>query len=220
MERTQIVRGYARAERLSDAAVHAMGIVSGLIAAPVIVALAAIWIGDVSLTLAAAVYAVSLVAMFVCSALYHMTTAPAWKDLLRRIDQSAIYLKIAGTYTPFAVISGPQAMPFLAGLWAAAAAGVSMKLILGRQLFWLTVALYLAMGWAVVIAGAPILDRMTPEAYRLVVAAGLLYSVGVLFLAWERLPFHVTIWHVFVLAASLMLYAALLTEFAGLAAGA
>ncbi len=209
---------YSQAERLSDAAVHVTGLLLSLMAAPVLVTLAAVWLHDRVLVVAASVYGVSLVAMLACSALYHMTAAPAWKEWLRRLDQSAIYLKIAGTYTPFAVMSGPQAMPFLAGLWAAAAAGVSLKLVTARQLFGLTVALYLAMGWAAVVVGAPILERMTPEGFRLVLLGGSLYTVGVLFLVWERLPFHNTIWHVFVLAATLVLYAAVVVELAGLSA--
>ncbi len=208
---------YSRAEKWSDAAVHAAGILMALVAAPVLVTLVAVWLGDRGLVLAAGLYGITLVAMLCCSALYHLTPAPAWKDTLRRLDQSAIYLKIAGTYTPFAVMSGAQAMPFLAGLWAAAAAGVSLKLATRRQLFWLTIALYLAMGWAALVAGAPILERMTPEGFRLVLAGGVLYTVGVLFLIWDALPFHTTIWHVFVLAASLAFYAAMLIEIAGLA---
>jgi hemolysin III len=208
---------YSRAERLSDAAVHIAGILVALVAAPVLVTLAAVWLGDRSLVLAASVYGLTLIGMLCCSALYHHAPLPDWKDWLRRLDQSAIYLKIAGAYTPFAVMSGPQAMPFLAGLWAAAAAGVSIKLLAPRQLFGLTLALYLAMGWAAVIAGAPILERMTPDGFRLVIVGGCLYTVGVVFLIWERLPFHNTIWHVFVLTASLIVYAAILVEIAGLA---
>jgi hemolysin III len=203
---------YSRAERLSDAAVHLTGLAIAILAAPALVTLAAIWIDDRRLVLAAIVYSVSLVAVLACSALYHMTTAPGWKEPLRRLDQSAIYLKIAGTYTPFAVMSGPQAMPFLAGLWAAAAAGVSLKLLSARQLFGLTVGLYLAMGWAATVVGGPVLERLTPEGFRLVLAGGGLYTVGVAFLIWDRLPFHTTIWHVFVLAASLTLYAAVAIE--------
>ncbi|MBP7241503.1 MAG: hemolysin III family protein [Amaricoccus sp.] len=209
---------YSRAERLSDAAVHVAGVTLGLLAAPVIVTLAAVWDGAGRHLVATTVYGFCLVAMLACSAAYHMTPAPGWKDRLRRLDQSAIYLKIAGTYTPFAVMTGSQAMPFLVGLWAAAAAGVSLKLLTARQLFGLTVALYLAMGWAAVLVGGPVLDRMTPEGYHLVVTAGSLYTVGVVFLCWDRLPFHTTIWHVFVLAASLTVYAAMVIELRGVAA--
>ncbi len=209
---------YSRAERIADGTVHVAGVLAALLAAPALVLFAAVRLDDPGLVIAACVYAASLIAMVCCSALYHMTTAQEWKDTLRRIDQSAIYLKIAGTYTPFAMMSGAQAMPFLAGLWAAAAAGVSLKLLARGKFFGLTVALYLAMGWAAVVVGAPILERLTPTAYQLVLAGGLLYTVGVLFLVWERLPFHTMIWHVFVLTASLLLYAAVLIEYAGLAA--
>jgi len=208
---------YTRAERIADAAVHIAGVAVALVAAPVLVTLAALWLDDRDLVMASSVYAISLIVMLGCSALYHMIPAPDWKDALRRLDQSAIYVKIAGTYTPFAVMSGPQATPFLVGLWAAAAAGVSLKLLTSRKLFGATIALYLAMGWAAVVLGAPILDRMTAEGYRLATIGGSLYTVGVLFLVWERMPFHNTIWHVFVLTASLMLYAAVLIELADVA---
>lgn len=209
---------YSRAERLSDAVVHVAGLLVGLMAAPVIVTLAAVWDGIGRHVAATIVYGFCLVVMLACSALYHMTPMPEWKDRLRRLDQSAIYLKIAGAYTPFAVMTGPQAMPFLAGLWAAAAAGVSLKLLTERQLFGLTVALYLAMGWAAVVVGGPVLERMTPDGYRLVLTAGALYTTGILFLCWERLPFHITIWHVFVLAGSLSVYAAIVIELRGVSA--
>jgi len=215
---TRVSGVYSRAERVADAAVHVTGVLVALLAAPALVFHATVWLDDPGLVIAACVYALSLIAMVCCSALYHMTPAEEWKDTLRRLDQSAIYLKIAGTYTPFAMMSGPQAMPFLAGLWAAAAAGVSIKLIARGKLFGLTLGLYLAMGWAAVVVGAPILDRLTPTAYHLVLAGGLLYTVGVPFLIWERLPFHTMIWHVFVLTASLLLYAAVLIEYAGLGA--
>lgn len=209
---------YTRAERLSDAVVHCAGLLVGLTAVPVLVTLAVVWARDPALVAAASVYGASLVAMLAASAAYHLTRAPAWRDRLRRLDQSAIYVKIAGAYTPFAVMSGPEAMPFLGGLWAAALAGVTLKLMTARQLFGLTLALYLGMGWAALAFGGPIFERMAPGAFRLVLAGGALYTAGVIFLLWERLPFHVTIWHVFVLAASLFVYAAVLIEVAGFAA--
>ena len=95
---------------------------------PVLITLAAVWFGDATTVIAAVVYGVSLLAMLVCSAVYNMTPRPAWKDLLRRLDQSAIYVKIAGTYTPFAVLTGSHAGFFLAGVWGAAIAGASLIL--------------------------------------------------------------------------------------------
>lgn len=209
---------YTRAERVSDAVVHGAGLLIALMAAPVLVTLAALRVRDAALVAAATVYGATLVGMLAASAAYHLTPAPAWRDRLRRLDQSAIYLKIAGAYTPFAAMAGAEAMPFLAGLWAAALAGVGMKLLTARALFGLTLALYLAMGWAALAFGGPIFARMTPGGFHLVLAGGALYTVGVAFLMWESLPFHVTIWHVFVLTASITIYAAMVIELGGVAA--
>lgn len=203
---------YSRAERLSDAAVHVTGITIALVAAPALIILSMIWLSDRQVVIAAGIYGATLVGLLIASACYHMTREAERREQLRRLDQSAIYLKIAGSYTPFAVMAGPQAMPFLAGLWAAAIAGVSLKLLSARRLFGLTVALYLAMGWAAMVFGGPVLESMTPETYRLVLIGGLLYTAGVGFLVFDRLPFHNTIWHVFVLTASLVIYAAVLLE--------
>jgi hypothetical protein len=119
---------YSHAELRSDAVVHIAGILAALIAAPVLVILSVVWIGDAGTVSATLVYAICLVAMLVCSALYNTISPPGRKDLFRRIDQSAIYLKIAGTYTPFAVLTGAHAGPLLAGVWGAALAEAVQQL--------------------------------------------------------------------------------------------
>ena len=111
---------------------------------------------------AAAIYGLSLIAMFVCSAIYNLVSLPAWKDFLRRIDQSAIYVKIAGSYTPFAVLTGTHAGFFLAGVWGTAIAGASLIILspgaaeVGRASL-----LYLALGWAGALVGGPMLAALT-----------------------------------------------------------
>lgn len=209
---------YTRAEVLSDAAVHIAGLFAALVAVPVLVTLAAVWYGDRWTVIAAVVYGTSLLAMIACSAFYHLAPLPGWKGVLRRIDQSAIYVKIAGTYTPFAILSGTQVGLLLAGLWGVAIAGASLKLFGTERLRWLSVALYLAMGWAGVLVGGPMLAALTPTGYALIVVGGLVYTLGVVFFLWEQLPFHTTIWHVFVLAATCIFYAAVLVELSGRAA--
>ncbi len=211
---------YSRAELVSDAAVHVAGIIAALIAVPVLVTLAAVWFGDAGTVAAAVVYGVSLIGMLACSALNNMARLPAWKDLLRRIDQSAIYVKIAGSYTPFAVLTGTHAGFFLTGLWGAALAGASLRLFSPARLKWASIVLYLAIGWAGALLGAPLLAELTPTGLALILVAGGLYTTGVVFFLWEQLPFHNTIWHVFVLAASFVLYAAVLVELWGRAAAA
>lgn len=203
---------YSRAEQLSDAAVHVTGVVAALAAVPVLLRLVALWSPDRLVLTAAAIYGASLIAMLCCSAFYHMAPMPEWKDALRRVDQSAIYLKIAGTYTAFAVLSGSHAGPLLAGLWAAALTGALLIVFSPGRLRWLSLALYLGMGWAGAVAGGSMLAALTPGTYALVLAGGSLYTLGLVFFLWERLPFHNTIWHVFVLGASAVLYAALVGE--------
>lgn len=211
---------YSRAELVSDAAVHVAGIACALVAAPVLVALAVLWFGDAGTVAAALIYGLSLVAMLACSALYNMTRLPAWNDLLRRFDQTAIYLKIAGTYTPFAVLTGSQAGLFLTGIWGTALAGASLILFGPARLKRPSLVLYLALGWAGLVAGEPLFSALSPAAFALILSGGILYTIGVVFYLWQQLPFHNTIWHVFVLAATAVLYSAVVVEFWGRAGAA
>ena len=157
---------YSRAEVLSDAAVHAVGLVSALIAAPVLVTLAAVWFGDPTTVAAAAIYGLSLIAMFLCSAVYNHLALPARKDVLRRLDQSAIYVKIAGSYTPFAVLTGTHAGFFLAGVWGTAVLGASLIILSPTPLKWASILLYLALGWAGALIGGPMLAALSPVGLR------------------------------------------------------
>lgn len=206
-------RIYSRAEYISDAVVHVSGIGAALIGGPILIALAAIWGGDASLITALTIYTITLVAMLTCSALYNMITLPAWTDRLRRMDQSAIYMKIAGTYTPFIALSAGH-LGLLTAIWGGAFAGASLILFSMRKHTGLAIVLYLALGWACVVWGWPMLSALTGPGFWLLTTGGVLYSVGVPFLIWSRLPFHNTIWHVFVLAATAICYAALVVEVA------
>ena len=206
---------YSRAELVSDAAIHIVGIVSAIVAVAVLLSLTLLWFGDMTTVAAAGVYGLSLIAMFSCSALYNMSRLPARKDVFRRIDQSAIYMKIAGSYTPFAVLTGTHMGYFLTGVWSAALAGASLILFGPVTLRRPSLVLYLAIGWAGLVAGQPMVAGLTSPGFVLVVAAGTLYTAGVIFYLWEELPFHNTIWHVFVFAASFVLYAAVMVELWG-----
>ena len=203
---------YSRAELVSDAAVHAVGLIAALVGVVVLLTLAARWSGEIPILLAAGVYGLTLIGMFICSALYNIASPPGWRDTFRRVDQSAIYMKIAGSYTPFAVLTGTHMGFFLAGIWSAAFMGASLILFGSERMRRPALVLYLAIGWAGLFAGKPLVAGLSPEGFSLVLAAGLVYTVGVIFYLWERLPFHNTIWHVFVLAASFVLYAALVVE--------
>ncbi|MGB3316451.1 MAG: hemolysin III family protein [Albidovulum sp.] len=198
---------YSRAERLSDAVIHASGLTLVLIAVPVLITTAAFLRGDFTAMFGVSVYGLALIAMILCSALYNMVPEPGWEEVLKRLDHSAIYVKIAGTYTPFALLSS-QGFWLLTGLWAAAFTGVGIKLVSPHRFRTLTIALYLGMGWAGLLTGGAFLATLSAPVLILIVTGGLLYTAGVTFYLFERLPFHYTIWHVFVLTASLVFYAA------------
>lgn len=200
-------RPYSRAEYLSDAVVHVTGLALVAAAVPLLIVLTALLRGDAASVAAVSVYGGALVLMILCSALYNMSRRVEWHWFLRRLDHAAIYLKIAGTYTPFVALSG-HGFGLMAGLWGAAAAGVGLKLVSPARFRWLALALYLGMGWAGVVAGGALLAALPGPVVALMLAGGALYTLGVVFYLWHRLPFHNTIWHVFVLVATLVFYAA------------
>lgn len=200
-------RVYTRAEYVSDAVVHVAGLVLALIAVPALIVTAALVRGDAPSILGTSIYGIALILMLGCSALYNIFRRPDWSGVLKRLDHSAIYMKIAGTYTPFTLISG-QGLALTAGLWAAAFLGILLKVAAPHRFRWAGLVLYLGMGWAGVVAGGALLAALPVPVVVLMIVGGLLYTSGVVFYLWDRLPFHNTIWHVFVLVASVVFYAA------------
>jgi hemolysin III len=164
---------------------------------------------------AVTIYAVTLIAMLSCSALYNIVRAEDWQPVLRRVDQSAIYMKIAGTYTPFVFLTGGQMGLFLAAVWSVAGAGAALIIFGSERVKPLAIVLYLGLGWAGAVWGGDMIAGLSTPGFVLLLIGGILYSVGVVFLLWRRLPFHNTIWHVFVLTATILLYASLIVELAG-----
>lgn len=200
---------YTRAEVISDGVVHAAGLVLAIGAVPALIVLTVMANGDGQVVGAASIYGATLILMILFSALYNMIAAPRWQALLQRLDHSCIYLKIAGTYTPFAVLAGVP-FAFLSGIWGAALAGVSLKLISPARFRWPGLALYLGMGWVGMAFAWAEFSALPPAVLVLMALGGSLYTVGVAFYLWDRLPFHNTIWHVFVLTASVLFYAAVM----------
>ncbi len=162
------------------------------------------------------VYGCGLLAMLICSALYNASRNPKHRDLLRRLDHAAIFVMIAGTYTPFLAmkIDGIWSHWLLVYVWAVAGIGVVLKLIWVNRFARLSVALYLFLGWTIIVAVEPLLASVSPQAILLLVIGGILYSIGVVFHLWEQLPYQRAIWHGFVAAAAVCHYAAVLGEVA------
>ncbi len=200
---------YTKGELIADGTLHVIGVTASLIAAASLTLLAA---GELPPHASASViiYSVGLLAVFGCSAAYHLVTRPRLKALLRRCDHAAIYVKIAATYTPFAAVKmgGIAGMALLGTVWGIAAIGVFTRLVLPVQYVRTAYVLYLAQGWACLAALKPLLAAVPETAMTLLVLGGVLYTAGVAFHLWHRLPYHNAIWHAFVLAASACHFAA------------
>lgn len=200
---------YARSERIADGTIHALGLGLALTGAILLVIWSAQHLGG-GQTAALAVYGVALIATYVASTFYHFTPWEAARPTLRRIDHAAIYVKIAGTYTPLVVMIGSvSAYALLAVIWSLAVWGAVRKLFFWRVPGRFASALYLIMGWmglALVWSALPVLPV---AALWLMGLGGLLYTAGVIFFNWDGLKFSLAIWHGFVLAATACFFAAI-----------
>lgn len=201
-------RPYSRAEFASDMFVHLAALVLALGAVPVLITLTAVWRGDAAGIAGVSIYGATLILMLTASLLYNHVGRPRWSALFRRLDMSAIHLKIAGTYTPFALLSGAGS-GLLTVIWTAAAGAMALTLFVRSLPSGVAVGLCLALGWAVVVGGQDIIAALPMSAIVLMVVGGVLYSVGTPFLMVSRLPFHNTIWHGFVVAASIVFFVAI-----------
>ena len=190
-------------EEIANSVLHGLGAALAVASLATLVTLAAIR-GDARHVVGCAVFGGALVAMFTSSTLYHAITHRRAKGVLRVIDHSAIYLAIAGTYTPFLLVTlrGAWGWSLLAVVWAAAAAGIALAATAGRRLGVLRVAIYIAMGWVGVVAFRPLLATLGPGGLSLVFGGGIIYTLGVAAYAWRGLRYHHAIWHAFVLGGS------------------
>jgi len=198
-------------EEIANAVTHGIGLVLS-IAGFVVLLVLAILRGTVWHIVACSVYGSSLIALYSASTLYHAVVSPRLKRALRIFDHSAIYLLIAGTYTPFLLLHlrGPWGWSIFGVIWALAAAGIMFKLWFVGRVPRLSTAVYIAMGWLVVIAAKPVLAHVPTATLLWLLAGGLFYSAGVIFYAWKRLPYNHAVWHLFVLAGSTCHYFAVL----------
>lgn len=195
-------RPYGREEVLADAIVHGGAIVAALVAGGYMLARTCGSSGVAQIA-ALAVYVLSLVAMLSFSAAYNLTPVSPLKWILRRFDHSAIYVMIAGTYTPILVQLPPaRSLPLAAIVWGGATFGILLKVLMPGRLDMLAVVIYLALGWVGVFAGKTLVQSLPVITLILIVVGGVIYSAGVPFYLWERLKFQNAIWHGFVVAAA------------------
>ena len=195
---------YTRTEIRADALVHGASILAALAGSIVLLAHAGV-------TWVLAAYLFGLLVMLSCSAAYNLTPPSQLKWILRRFDHSAIFLLIAGTYTPLLPFLPDAAQGWTLGLvtWLGAALGIAVKFIFPGRFDRLAILVYLALGWVGVTAAGAFMQVLPPLVVNLIIAGGILYTAGVIFYIWESLKFHNAIWHGFVAAAAACHFAAI-----------
>lgn len=203
---------YSRGEEIANAITHGIGVVLSIAALTLLIVFAAIYGGPMHVV-SFTIYGVTMVLLYTASTLVHSFPEGKVKDLFETFDHSSIYLFIAGTYTPIVLIALPPKLGWtLFGIvWAIAIGGVVFKAFFTKKFLFASTALYLLMGWIIVIAWGPLTSTMPAVGLNLLVTGGILYSVGTIFYVWRAFPFHHMIWHLFVLAGSITHFLSVLT---------
>lgn len=199
-------------EDLACSISHGLGLIASLAALPVLMA-GAIERNDPWQVVGGAIFGAMLVLLYAASTIYHALPSPSkHKSLWRVLDHSAIYLLIAGTYTPFTLgaLRGPWGWALLIAIWALAVGGIVFKVTLGFKYPRISAAFYLVMGWLVLIAIEPLTTHVPAQGVLWLLAGGVSYSLGVIFFAWHRLRYAHLIWHLFVITGSVCHFFAVL----------
>jgi hemolysin III len=202
---------YSIAEEVTHAITHGVGIVLSIAALTILVAFAAVR-GDAWHIVSCAIYGSTLVVLYTASTLYHALPAPRAKGIFRTLDHAAIYLLIAGTYTPFTLVNlrGGWGWSLFGVVWGLAICGVLLEAVAKPRVRILSLVLYICIGWMAAIAVKPLFEAVDTGGLVLLLLGGIAYTGGVVFYGWRRLPYNHAIWHVFVLAGSVLHYFAVL----------
>jgi hemolysin III len=197
-------------EEIANSVTHGVGALASVVALPFLVMAAAP--RGIPSVVGNAVFGVSLVLLYLSSTIYHSLARNRAKRVFRIIDHSAIYLLIAGTYTPFTlgVLRGTWGWTLFGVVWSLAVLGVVLTASLGVRLPRLSTFVYIGMGWLVVIAIKPLMTHVPPAGLAWLVAGGLAYTGGAVFYGWKRIRYQHTVWHLFVLTGSVCHYMAVL----------
>jgi hemolysin III len=196
-------RPYTLGEEIANSIAHGLGVVLS-IAALVLLAMSAMGSGDPWKLASGIVYGCALVFEYAASTLYHSFPQPRVKHVFKILDHAGIYALIAGSYTPFLLVTLRHAggWTWFVIIWSLAVAGIAVEAFWAYRPRWVSVTVYLAMGWLVVLAIKPLLANLPIGGVWLLVAGGLAYTVGTIFYILKRIPYMHAVWHVFVLAGS------------------
>ena len=199
-------------EEVANAITHGIGV--GLaIAALVILVVFAARISDTWKVVSFSIYGATMIILFLSSTLYHSFPQPYLKRFFRILDHSSIFLLIAGTYTPVTIGSmrGGWGGALFGVIWGLTIVGIILKIFAMSKLKWLSIVVYLMMGWIILIAIKPLIAVVTTKFLIWILAGGLAYSLGIIFYVARKLPFHHAVWHLFVLAGSICHFFAMLS---------
>src|SRR5215831_13770356 len=198
-------------EEIANSLSHGTGLVLAIAGAPILIVAAARY-GTAWNTVGVSIFAGSMIALYLASTLYHALTHDRAKRFFRILDHGAIFILIAGTYTPFTlgIMRGPIGWMMFGLVWGLALIGLIKKAIFGARYVWLSVILYLVMGWLVVIAAPQVLQRLPPTGLAWILAGGIAYTGGVAFFALHRLRYAHFAWHLFVIAGTVCHFFAVL----------
>jgi hemolysin III len=200
-------------EEIANALTHGLGATAALAGGAVMITLAALY-GDGWQLGSAIVFGISLLLLYLASTLYHAIQHPVAKGRLKVFDHCAIYLLIAGTYTPFTLIGlrGPWGWGLFAAIWGLAFAGIVFKLFYTGRFKLLSTIIYIAMGWLVIVAIKPLLNALDAWTLGWLLAGGICYTLGTVFYHRPSLRYSHAIWHLFVVAGSVCHYIAVLSQ--------
>ncbi|MCU7845615.1 MAG: hemolysin III family protein [Candidatus Thiodiazotropha sp. (ex Monitilora ramsayi)] len=196
---------YTLGEEIAHTVSHGIGILLSIAGLIVLVVFASLY-GDAWHITSSSIYGVTLILLYTASTLYHGIPQSRGKQVLRRLDHAAIFLLIAGTYTPFTLVNlrGGWGWTLFGLVWGLALLGMVLELAIKKRIKWLSITLYLGLGWLVLIAIKPLLDSVATGGIILLLAGGLCYTLGVIFYVWKRLAYHHAVWHLFVLGGSVL----------------
>lgn len=205
------LRQYSIGEEIANSITHGVGIILAIGALGILASTASIY-GNIWHIISVSVYAVTLILLYTASTLYHSIQHPYTKNILQIIDRSAIYMLIAGSYTPFTLVNlrGPWGWSLFIVIWCFAFIGIAIQFNKAMRGRLISLVLYVGMGWTALIAIKPLISSVATGGIMMIIIGGISYTFGILFYCWRGLKFHHAVWHIFVLTGSILHFFAVL----------
>ncbi len=202
---------FSRREEIANSITHGIGVLLSIAALVLLIVFASLE-GTPWHVVSFTIYGVTMLLLYISSTLVHSFPEGKWKDLFEIFDHSSIYLFIAGSYTPimFHVVKGALGWSLFGVVWGIAIAGVVFKAFFAKKFLFTSTLMYIIMGWIIVFAWKPLVMTLPTGGLHLLMIGGVLYTVGTIFYVWRSFPFHHAVWHLFVLAGTIVIFFAIL----------